>query len=94
MNTEPLRRPIETYGILLRMCTTGRDCFMPLVTNLQSSSKMEVALNTVAQLTVYYQGCSPKSEDLVALQIEVAVDGAGQHLRGSDQDAEIVINAS
>jgi hypothetical protein len=39
MSTEPLKRLIGIYGILLRKCTTGRGCILPLAIDLQSSSK-------------------------------------------------------
>ena len=39
MNTGHLKMPIETYGVLLRKCTTGRGCIHHLVISLLSSSK-------------------------------------------------------
>ena len=39
MNTEHLKMPIETYGVLLRMCTTRSGCIQLLAIDLLSSSK-------------------------------------------------------
>ena len=39
MNTEHLRMPIKTYGVLLRRCTTRRGCIQLLAIDLQNSSK-------------------------------------------------------